>query len=185
MTNGDIYDRSFYSFQREAFSSMLKAYDIQLLADVRAFLGSRKFPQFSQDHMPYWLQAENIGYQHFKKLGGRRPKSKEVDPSLNGGWRNRSFHNYADYTLSDSFAEGIEKLIEEASNKPVAYCCAERHPVRCHRLLISNWFTANGWNASHIIDGPKGKIDVVKHELGQWGAAPLVQKNRVIYPKIN
>ncbi|MCM3112489.1 DUF488 domain-containing protein [Lederbergia lenta] len=181
----EIFTIGHSTHSKEAFTSMLKSFDIQLLADVRAFPGSRKFPQFSQDHLPNWLQVENIDYQHFKKLGGRRPKSQEVDPALNGGWRNRFFHNYADYTLSDSFAEGIEKLIEEAVEKPVAYCCAERHPARCHRLLISNWLTANGWDVHHIIDGPKGKIDVVKHELGQWGATPLVQKDKVIYPETN
>ncbi|MDQ0219749.1 DUF488 domain-containing protein [Peribacillus cavernae] len=179
----EIYTIGHSTHFQETFIDMLKYCGIELLADVRAFPGSRKFPQFSKDTMSKWLENETIQYHHFVELGGRRRKSKKVDNELNGAWKNQSFHNYADYTLSCSFDEGIDQLMEKASSKLTAYCCSERHPARCHRLLISNWLVANGWTVKHIIDGREGEIDIVEHELGKWGASPVVQENgTVIYP---
>ncbi|EIM05240.1 hypothetical protein A1A1_17255 [Planococcus antarcticus DSM 14505] len=90
---------------------MLKEVDIELSADVRAFPGSRKWPQFSKDEFPAWLHKEGIDYEHFLKLGGRRKKSKDVEEDKNAGWRNQSFHNYADYTLTEEFHQGIDELL--------------------------------------------------------------------------
>ena len=180
----EIYTIGHSTHTEEEFLNMLQSCGIELVADVRAFPGSRKFPQYSIDRMPGWLEEEGIGYNHFRKLGGRRRKSKEMDPAVNGGWNNQSFHNYADYTLSDEFIEGIEELTKEASTKKVAYCCSERHPARCHRLLISNWLSAHGWQVKHIIDGHKGEIEVVNHELGKWGATPdFLVDGTPVYPK--
>ena len=91
----EIYTIGHSSHSKEFFEKMLKENSIEVLADVRAFPGSRKWPQFSKDVFPKWLEAEKITYQHFPKLGGRRRKSKEIDNEVNAGWNNRSFHNSA------------------------------------------------------------------------------------------
>lgn len=181
-----VYTIGHSSHSKEFFRSMLKETGIEFLADVRAFPGSRKWPQFSKDLFPKWLEAEGITYGHFPKLGGRRRKSKDVEETLNAGWRNQSFHNYADYTLTEEFSQGIGELLEKASKQKVAYCCSERHPARCHRLLISNWLVANGHTVKHIIDGKDGKVELVEHEFAIWGA-PAEQKEdgTVVYPKSN
>ncbi|RNF40171.1 DUF488 family protein [Planococcus salinus] len=179
----EVYTIGHSSHSKEFFDEMLKQNGIELLADVRAFPGSRKWPQFSKEIFPEWLKAEGIAYEHFPKLGGRRRKSKEVGEQVNAGWRNRSFHNYADYTLTEEFRQGIEELLQKASAQRVAYCCSERHPSRCHRLLISNWLTANGHTVRHIIDGKNGAVELVDHEVGMWGAAAQVSKEGVVtYP---
>ncbi|WP_088007875.1 DUF488 family protein [Indiicoccus explosivorum] len=171
------------SHSQERFCRMLKDNGIEVLADVRAFPGSRKWPQFSKDLFPEWLEAEGFTYVHLPKLGGRRRKSKTVEESLNSGWRNRSFHNYADYCLSEEFKEGAEELLSLAENRRVAYCCSERHPARCHRLLISNWLKANGHEILHIIDGKNETTDLVEHEVGMWGAPAVVDADgTVTYP---
>ncbi|WKA59395.1 DUF488 domain-containing protein [Planococcus shenhongbingii] len=178
-----IYTIGHSSHSKEQFEKMLKETGIELLADVRAFPGSRKWPQFSKDVFPVWLEAEGITYEHFPKLGGRRRKSKEVDGKMNAGWRNRSFQNYADYTLSEEFQQGVAELLQKASQQKTAYCCSERHPSRCHRLLISNWLVANGYQVRHIIDGKDGVVELVDHELGMWGAqAELKSGGTVTYP---
>ena len=65
----------------------------------------------------------------------------------------------------------------------MAICCSERHPARCHRLLISNWLATHGWNVKHIIDGPKEKTLIENHVVGKWGAEPVVTKDdEVTYP---
>ncbi|WP_033542599.1 DUF488 domain-containing protein [Planococcus sp. CAU13] len=182
----EIYTIGHSSHSKEFFEKMLKGNSIDVLADVRAFPGSRKWPQFSKDVFPAWLEAEGISYRHFPKLGGRRRKSKEIEEEVNSGWRNRSFHNYADYTLSDEFKEGIDELLELAADRRVAYCCSERHPARCHRLLISNWLVANGHTVIHIIDGKNESVELVEHEVGKWGAAAEVKEENgvsVVYPE--
>lgn len=181
----ELYTIGHSSHSREFFDKMLKENEIEVLADVRAFPGSRKWPQFSKDEFPKWLEAENIRYRHVPRLGGRRRKSKDIEEGVNAGWNNRSFHNYADYTLTGEFREGIDELLDLASERRVAYCCSERHPSRCHRLLISNWLVANGHKVFHIIDGKDGKVELVEHEVGVWGAPAEVreEENRiVVYP---
>src|SRR5699024_12092302 len=76
-------------------------------------------------------------------LGGRRKVSYEVGENLNAAWENQSFHNYADYTLTNDFKKGIKQLLKEKENDVIAMLCAERHPSRCHRLIISNWLEAH------------------------------------------
>ncbi len=171
---------------KEEFLKLLKDAGIEMVVDVRAFPGSRKFPHFHTDQMSIWLPEADIDYFHLKELGGRRNKSKTVDDEVNGAWHNRSFHNYADYTLQQDFQTGLDELKEYAGDKTVAYCCSERHPARCHRLLISNWLSLNGWTVRHIIDGSKGKTEIVEHEPGKWGAPPLLRSDgMVVYPDIS
>ena len=42
-------------------------------------------------------------------LGGRRAKQLGIDENLNAMWRVQSFHNYADYALSDEFAFAVDE----------------------------------------------------------------------------
>ncbi|MDW0113296.1 DUF488 domain-containing protein [Sporosarcina saromensis] len=169
---------------QEEFIKLLKDAEIEMVADVRAFPGSRKFPHFHEDRMREWLPKAGVDYVHIKKLGGRRNKSKEVDDEVNDAWTNQSFHNYADYTLQPAFQEGLDCLKEFACTNRVAICCSERHPARCHRLLISNWLALNGWTVCHIVDGPKGKTLIEQHEPGKWGAPPELQLDgTVVYPE--
>jgi len=179
----EIYTIGHSSHSQEFFGSMLKENNIELLADVRAFPGSRKWPQFSKDGFPIWLKKEGVIYEHFPKLGGRRNKSKTINEEVNAGWRNQSFHNYADYTLTEEFRIGVNELLEKATDKRIAYCCSERHPSRCHRLLISNFLVANGHTVKHIIDGNDDEIEIVNHEVAMWGAPTQVNENGILtYP---
>lgn|SRR5699024_1187638 len=168
----------------EQFIQMLIDTEIEHIVDVRAFPASRKFPQFNQEALINALEEKGIAYTHLTSLGGRRGTSNNVGENLNEGWRNRSFHNYADYTLTESFLEGLNSLKQLAKKHRVAYMCSERHPARCHRLLISNKLTVDGWDVFHIVP-QNDKTELVKHELGQWGAMPIIEADdTVVYPKI-
>jgi len=168
----------------DEFIKLLTDAKIDFLVDVRSFPGSRKFPHFHKDQMKVWLPEAGIDYAHNVKLGGRRNLSKTVNKNVNNSWTNQSFHNYADYTLEAEFQEGLDELKKKASTATVAYFCAERHPARCHRLLISNWLSLNGWNVQHILDGPKGTTLIETHVPGKWGASPILRAdNTVVYPE--
>ena len=180
-----IYTIGHYSHTKEEFVELLKQAGIELLVDVRAFPGSRKFPWFAKDKMANWLPESGIEYTHIEELGGRRQASQLVSPALNDGWQNQSFHNYADYTLSKCFRDNVKKLTDLASEKRTAYCCSERHPARCHRLIISNWLVVHEWDVVHIVPNKDGTGELVPHELGQWGAMPIIEDDQtIVYPPL-
>jgi len=157
----------------------LASADIETVVDVRKMPGSRRNPQFDADAMPSWLDRAGIDYLHLTELGGRRPRQKDVDPTINAGWQNASFKNYADYTLTEEFEAGLKHLTDLAEHRHVAIMCGEPMPWRCHRLLIANTLTARGWTVVHLINNAKPR----QHELGQWGATPTVSAGGVVtYP---
>ncbi|WP_173915280.1 DUF488 family protein [Halobacillus sp. Marseille-Q1614] len=181
-----IYTIGHSDHSQEHFLKMLNKADIHFVADIRAFPASRKHPQYKKENMEQWLGEAGIKYRHFSVLGGRRQQSSQTGEELNSGWNNRSFHNYADYTLTEEFKNGLEKLKAQAEDANLVYMCSERHPARCHRLLVSNWLLANGWDVFHIIDGSKGNPELVHHELGKWGAMPIIEEDgTVVYPELN
>src|SRR5690625_178198 len=181
----NIYTIGHSTLTKEQFLEMLNLAKIETLVDIRAFPASRKYPQFNQKNFKKWLNQANIDYMYAPLLGGRRNKSRLVQEEINDGWENQSFHNYADYTLTEDFQTGIKHLKKIANNKNVVYCCSERHPARCHRLIISNWLAAEGHDVYHIIK--QGERNIIElHELGKWGAMPIiVEDGTVAYPKLD
>jgi uncharacterized protein (DUF488 family) len=125
------------------FIELLKQHGVEILADIRRFPGSRKFPQFNQETLPDALAEAGIEYRWFEVLGGRRRK-KVGAPSENVGLRNESFRNYADYMETAEFQNGAERVLELAREKPLAYMCAEGLFWQCHRRLVSDYFFARG-----------------------------------------
>lgn len=77
----------------EEFLSLLAGSGIEIVADVRSFPGSRKFPQYGKEALKTTLGAHAIGYHWLSELGGRR---KALPGSPNTAWRNASFRGYAD-----------------------------------------------------------------------------------------
>jgi len=165
----------------EEFVGLLHSWEINVLIDVRGkWPYSRHNPQHNQDNMREWLAEASVEYLHMPKLGGWQPK-QPVDPAVNGGWRHQGMHNYADYTLTPAFEEGVGDLLEMANRDNVAYMCAEAVPWRCHRLLLSNELVSRGYEVRHIMTNTQ----VIVHELGKWGARPVMDYERLqlVYPK--
>lgn len=174
----DIYTIGHSTHSKEEFLSILQTYEIDLLVDVRAYPGSRYLPHFNQENMRVWLPQSNIEYLHLSDLGGRRRKNISIDESLVAGWRHISFRNYAAYALSSKYQQALHTLMQLAIDKRVCYMCAESVPWRCHRSIISNNLTLNGWQVHHIISESKESI----HAIGDYGAKPVVEGNTLIYP---
>ena len=132
----------------QEFLEILQHFGIELLVDVRALPGSRRFPHFDKESLCKTLQAQGIGYFHAKNLGGLR---KAVPgSSLNEAWRNKSFRAYADYMQQADFEEGVEMLLEEARTCTLVLMCAEAVPWRCHRSLIADALLARGLHVTEI-----------------------------------
>lgn len=133
--------------------ALLEEAAVLQVADVRALPGSRRHPQFRADRLAPALEQHGIGYRHFAELGGLRPKRRDVPDAVNGLWRNRSFHNYADYALGEDFRRGLERLEALALEGPCALLCAEAVWWRCHRRIIADHLLARGHPVFHIL-GP-------------------------------
>jgi uncharacterized protein (DUF488 family) len=132
----------------EELVAMLNSFEIKLLADIRSFPGSRKFPQFNKENLEVSLPENGIEYVHLKKLGGRR----KVNPaSKNISWRHLAFRAYADYMETSDFKEGIEELEKLAQRQRTAYMCSEAVWWRCHRSMVSDYLKSKGWKVMHIM----------------------------------
>lgn len=127
---------------------MLQSFDIRVLADIRRFPSSRKYPQFNKENLDAALKRNGIAYKHLEDLGGRRPVQKDSD---NSRWRNASFRGYADYMETESFKKAMTGLEVMALKHPVAYMCSEAVWWRCHRSLVSDYLKAKGWTVLHIM----------------------------------
>jgi uncharacterized protein (DUF488 family) len=132
----------------EKFLEMLKAYEVQLVADVRTIPRSRHNPQFNSDILPSALVTEGICYQHLPALGGLRHAKKD---SVNNGWENDSSRGFADYMQTGGFAAGIAELMERGREKRTAVMCAEALPWRCHRSLIADALLVREVMIMHIM----------------------------------
>lgn len=136
------------------FIEILRSFGIKVLADIRSFPGSRKFPQFNKDNLKTSLAENGISYTHLDDLGGRRKVQKD---SKNNRWRNDSFRGYADYMETEDFENAITKLETIALEQPTAYMCSEAVWWRCHRSMVSDHLKAKGWKVLHIMAAEKAQ----------------------------
>ncbi len=134
----------------DEFIALLKDNAIEVLADVRHYPGSRKYPHFNVEPLQRGLRDAGIRYEAFTELGGRR---KVRPDSPNTAWRHPAFRGYADYMQTKSFRAGIERLKALASDQRTAIMCSEAVWWRCHRGLISDVFKLHGTRVLHIM-GP-------------------------------
>lgn len=128
-----IFDIGHSTRSKESFLAILKKNSIELIADVRRFPRSRKFPHFNMDAMKEYLSNEGVEYIWMgEKLGGFRK----------GG--------YEEWTKTETFLQGIEELEKLASKKRTAILCAEGFYLRCHRRFILEKMAKSGWQVKHL-----------------------------------
>jgi len=132
----------------EDFIEALASFDVRVLADVRSYPGSKRYPQFNKENLKASLSEAAIDYHHFPELGGRRCAKPD---SLNMTWRNESFRGYADYMETKGFRDGTRRLLEMARVSRTAVMCSEAVWWRCHRSLISDYLKAKGIEVNHIM----------------------------------
>lgn len=159
------------------FVDILRAGPVQLVVDVRTVPRSRSNPQYNADVLRKELAGWQIGYERIAELGGLRGRSPNLAPETNGFWENRSFHNYADYALSEDFAGGLERLLELSNVRPTAMMCAEAVWWRCHRRIIADYLLLRGRTVLHLMGG--GRV-----EPARMTAAAIERDGRLVYPAV-
>lgn len=155
----------------DEFLALLAVNNIEAVADVRSYPGSRKFPQFNAGELTASLPANGIEFVLFKQLGGRR---KTRPDSPNTVWRNEAFRGYADYMETVEFRGGIDELLQLIGQKRTAIMCAEAVWWRCHRSMISDYLKAAGVAVEHIMDGGKNVIH-------PYTSAARLDRGKLIY----
>jgi uncharacterized protein (DUF488 family) len=118
--------------------------DIEVLADIRRFPGSRRYPHFSRESL-----EQVKPYRWFEALGGRRSGATDRHPAL----RNKAFRSYAAHMETPAFAEALGALEDLATSRRTALLCAEGAWFRCHRRLLSDLLQARGWTVLHLPGG--------------------------------
>jgi uncharacterized protein (DUF488 family) len=140
--------------------SVLRAWGVETLVDVRTIPRSRTNPQFNAETLPADLAKAGISYVHMAGLGGLRGKRKGAGaggPSHNTGWKVDAFRNYADYAETPPFARALDELLALAARSTCAIMCAEAVWWRCHRRIIADYLLARGVRVRHIFDEAKAE----------------------------
>ncbi len=117
------------------FISLLQRHGITALADVRSLPYSRRHPQFRREALAESLRDPGIAYVVLgEALGGKR------EGGLAGAAR------------LPEFRAGLERLREGAARYRVAFMCAEREPLDCHRtILVARRLRAADVTIRHIL----------------------------------
>jgi uncharacterized protein (DUF488 family) len=131
----------------EDFVNILKTHKIELLADVRSFPGSKRYPHFNKNSLDITLAQNFIEYLHIPELGGKRGP----EGSANNTER-AALKTYSRYMETDSFLKGINLLDNILLVKRTALMCAEARWRNCHRSLISDYLNMRKIEVIHIID---------------------------------
>ena len=138
----------------DEFASMLAAFQINHLIDIRRFPGSKRFPQYNKDLLAPALSKLGIQYTHMEALGGRRNPRPD---SLNTAWRVKAFRGYADYMETDEFKTAFTYLEKLAIRNRCVIMCSEAVWWSCHRSLVSDYLKLNGWEVLHIMTMEKAQ----------------------------
>jgi len=154
------------------FVALLLAHGVKQLIDVRTIPRSRHNPQFNRDRLPRPLQKAGIRYRHMAGLGGLRHARRD---SINAGWRNASFHGFADYMQTPEFQAALEQLIQLSQKRQTAIMCAEAVPWRCHRSLIGDALLVRGFRVEEIASLTRTR----PHTLTPWAR---VKGKQLSYP---
>ncbi|MBV9519824.1 MAG: DUF488 domain-containing protein, partial [Hyphomicrobiales bacterium] len=160
----------------EEFIGLLREANVRLVVDVRSVPRSRANPQYDRDVLSRELAAHQIGYEHLTALGGLRGRQREVPSDVNAFWQNESFHNYADYALSQTFRDALARLQELGHASTCAVMCAEAVWWRCHRRIIADYLLAAHECVFHIL----GPHNIVPAQMTQ--AARRRLRGTLIYP---
>ncbi len=172
MTQATIYTLGHSNRSGEALVAILRAHDIELLADIRTIPRSRHNPQFNAEELQRSLPPLGIAYLRLPHLGGLRRPRKD---SRNLAWRNESFRGFADYMETAEFEEGLRELLALADERRTAILCAEALYWRCHRSLVSDALVARGHRVVHILSERKTE----PHRLSRLAR---IEDGRLSYP---
>lgn len=172
-----IYTIGHSSRSIDEFVELLKVGSVGMVVDIRKTPRSRANPQFNIDALPDALSVRQIDYFRIEELAGRRAKSRTAPPWVNGFWINQSFHNYADYALSDAFRSGLSQLKQLSRERRLAIMCSEAVWWRCHRRFVADYLLYDGRHVFHLMDSARADVAIMTPAARADGAS-------LVYPAL-
>ena len=129
----------------EKFIALLKTYEIRVVIDVRSSPYSSYCPQFNQDALVLVLKESDIDYVYLGDELGARPD--------NACCYENGRVSFLKIIKSDSFNNGIQKVLCEMQNHKIVLLCSEKDPIDCHRtIIISHFLSRYGIHIKHILE---------------------------------
>jgi len=133
---------------------LLKAYQIDVLVDVRSTPYSRFAPQFNREPFAETLRGSGITYKYAGEYLGGRPKDPTCYKSGEEPTKNTEYLklvDYAEVARRPWYQQGIAHLVDIASRQRTAIMCSEEDPHQCHRHhLIAQTLLTMGIIVRHI-----------------------------------
>ncbi|MDR3640795.1 MAG: DUF488 domain-containing protein [Humidesulfovibrio sp.] len=141
-----IFTAGFSNLSLDRFLDNMRAYEIQVLVDVRSKPFASYTPHFNKDSIKAAALAAGFGYRYMGRELGGLPD-------------NPVFYDDAGHVLYDRiaaqpwFEQGIENvLFDLRRGKRLALTCGEDDPRHCHRrLLVGRVLRERGIGVAHIL----------------------------------
>ena len=77
---------------------------------------------------------------------------------------------------SEPFERALTRVLDLAAHRRAAIMCAEAHPSRCHRRILSDAIVAGGFRVVHVLD--RGRV--AEHALDP--NARTAREGSMVYP---
>jgi uncharacterized protein (DUF488 family) len=156
----------------DELAALLLAAGVTTLIDVRRYPSGKRQPHLSRERLAADLARPGLAYEWWgEALGGRRAGTAQTGPD--SGWRSAAFDAYSSYMSTPAFRSALAELEARArAGEALAIMCAETVWWRCHRRLIADALTVDGFTVEHLIDRVPGR----RHELSRpsqarpWGS---------------
>lgn len=141
----------------EQLAGLLRSAGVARVIDVRRSPAGRRQPHLSLERLAADLPALGVAYEWWgEAMGGLRHRAP--GPSRHPAWRTPGYRAYAEHMDTPPFREALARLEELArGGEDVAIMCAETLWWRCHRQLIADALTLDGFEVRHLVDRPPGE----------------------------
>jgi uncharacterized protein (DUF488 family) len=153
-----VYTIGHSTHAMERFIALLKLHEVSAVADVRSYPYSTFNPQFSRESLLKDLRAAGIRYVFLgKELGARSTDPRDyIDGRA----------SYELIAASESFKQGLERVLRGSADFRLALMCAEKDPLHCHRtILVSRRLVEKGSKVGHIL--ADGSLEAHDHALAR------------------
>lgn len=159
-----VFTTGFSNLPLDRFLNNLRAFDVQVLVDVRSKPFASYTPHFNKDSIEAAARAAGLEYQYLgRELGGRPEDPRLYDPE--------GYVLYDRVAALPSFQTGIRNVLDGVrQGRRLALACGEDNPRHCHRrLLVGRVLRDLGIGVAHIMadGGLLAEAELLEEERAQ------------------
>jgi uncharacterized protein (DUF488 family) len=167
MKNPIIYTVGHSTHSLDYFLSLLQAYSVDCVVDVRSVAASTRNPQYNKEPLSNFLKKNGITYLHFPLEFGARHKDSEL-------LHENGKVDFEKVRRSGLFRKGIDRIWRGVNNgHTISLMCAESNPLDCHRFsMIAVELEKSDLQVQHIMKDKtlKSSLDLENLLLEKYDA---------------